>query len=446
MASDAMTYVKDQKLIEGKTKIIWSVKDHPDKVIIENKKAITAFDDPAYTQQFDAKARYATETTSRIFEMLEACDLPLAFVRQLSPTEFLAPKVTMISLEVVCRRLAVGSFLERRPDYCQSKRPLRFHRLVTEFFLKTSKGKINIDGEEIDPGLPQVPAKEGTKSLDDPLIVDAFAEKWQLFHPKKPGWDKAADLGVDFDPSRIKITKELLEKMELINRKAFLIIEAFWANQGFVLVDWKIEFGITTQGELVIADVIDNDSWRLRDPEFKEVSKQVFRDGGKLDEVASKYGYVANMVSQFRLPNQALVIWKGSPNDKSPEVPEIPGINKVEVVLSGHKKTQACLAKLEELQRDYPDGGVILAIVGMSNGLGPVLSSHTSWPVIGIPITVKELPEDIWSSLRLPSENPMVTILSEKNAVLSALNILGQKNPAAYMFRQIAIEQLDAGY
>jgi len=102
--------------------------------------------------------------------------------------------------------------------------------------------------------------------------------------------------------------------------------------------------------------------------------------------------------------------------------------------------------KLEELQRDYPDGGVIIAVVGMSNGLGPVLSSHTSWPVIGVPVTAEKCPNDAWSSLNLPSQNPMATVLSDKNAVLLALNILAQKNPAAYMARQFAIEQLDQGY
>ena len=84
------------------------------------------------------------------------------------------------------------------------------------------------------------------------------------------------------------------------------------------------------------------------------------------------------MVSQFRLPKQALIIWKGSPADKSPVLPEISGVQVIDIVLSGHKKSQACLAKIEELQRDYPDGGVILTMVGMSNGLGPVLSCHTS--------------------------------------------------------------------
>lgn len=442
-----MAWTKGEKITEGKTKRLFRSKEDPRFVIVENKDDITAFDDPAFTQKISTKAKYATTTTCRIFELLDACGLPVAYREQLSETEFLVPSVTMIPLEVVARRLAVGSFLERRPDYRQDKRPLRFHRLVTEFFLKTSKGKISIDGLDVDLGLPQVKAKEGTKALDDPLILDTLAEEWQLYHPKKPNWDKEANLNISFNPRRIKITPAMIKEMDKINRRAFLIMEALWANLGFVLVDWKIEFGITSDGVLVIADVIDNDSWRLRDRNFQEVSKQVFRDGGKLDEVESKYGYVASMVSQFRLPKQALVIWKGSPDDKSPDTKDVPpSIRVVEIALSGHKKTNACLSNLEEILRDYPDGGVFLVPVGMSNGLGPVLSSHTSWPVVGVPVSAKEFPDDVWSSLRLPSQNPMATILSDKNAVLFALNILAQKNPAAYAERQLAIEELDPGY
>jgi phosphoribosylaminoimidazole carboxylase/phosphoribosylaminoimidazole-succinocarboxamide synthase len=115
----------------------------------------------------------------------------------------------------------------------------------------------------------------------------------------------------------------------------------------------------------------------------------------------------------------------------------------VDIVLSGHKSPQQCLLKLEEVLTEFPEGGVILACVGMSNGLGPILSARTSWPVIGIPMTSEKFPEDVWSSLRMPSQVPMGTILSTKNAVLMALNVLAQKNPAAYAVRQLAIEELD---
>ena len=90
-----------------------------------------------------------------------------------------------------------------------------------------------------------------------------------------------------------------------------------------------------------------------------------------------------------------------------------------------------------------PEGGVIIAMVGMSNGLGPMLAARTSWPVVTIPLTADENPLDIWSSLNVPSQVPLLMIMSKKNAVLAALNILAQKNPYAYMLRQYEIEKFD---
>lgn len=298
------SFTRGKLLTEGKTKRLFETAEDPNSVIVENKSDITAFDDPAYTKQIPAKARYATQTTCRIFEILKASGLPVAFISQLSETEFLVPKVRMIPLEVVARRLAMGSYLDRRPEYRQEGKPYRFKKIVVEFFLKTTKGKVNIDGVETDLHLPHMPAKEGMKILDDPLIPTPSGRYWQLFHPKKnAALDTAANLGLSIDSELLKLTSKDVDEIDAINYNAFLLIEELWAKMGFVLVDWKIEFGRTvTNGEIVIADVIDNDSWRLRDPDFNEVSKQVFRDGGDLNEVEAKYGYVAQMVSKFQLP------------------------------------------------------------------------------------------------------------------------------------------------
>jgi phosphoribosylaminoimidazole carboxylase/phosphoribosylaminoimidazole-succinocarboxamide synthase len=452
-------FVKGNQIGEGKTKILFEVVDHPELVWVENKADVTAHDDAAYTRRFDTKAVCATKTTAKIFELLNACDIPTAFVRQISDTEFIAKRCEMIPLEVVARRLAVGSFVQRRPDLkaLAGAKPNRFHAVYREFFLKTTKGKLEKGSQSKDLGLPQIPAKGGgTKALDDPLIKDVWRSMWELMMPKQPVWEKGADLGISVASNEVLLSgvkidpkstsEEIIKKMDQINHKSFLLVEGAWATLGYVLVDWKIEFGWTMDGQLVIADVIDNDSWRLRDRDFQELSKQLHRDGQPLSEVEAKYGLVTEMVQQMRFPKQALVIWRGSTDDKLPELPDVPGVGIVDIVQSGHKKTMVCLKKLEELLRDYPDGGVIIVPVGMSNGLGPILASHSSWIVIGVPVNAKEFPDDVWSSLRLPSQNPMATVLSDKNAVLLALNILGQKNPAAYMERQFALEQLDTVY
>ncbi|MBD3359148.1 MAG: hypothetical protein GF365_00345 [Candidatus Buchananbacteria bacterium] len=460
-----MGWNQGELLSEGKTKRIFEIKQHPELIWVQNKDEVTANDDEAFTKRFDSKAVCATKTTVKIFQLLNACGLPTAFVEQVSDTEFIAKKCEMIPLEVIARRLAVGSFVKRRPELkaLVGQKPHRFHAVCREFFLKTTKGKLEKGGKSQDLGLPEIPAQKGTKPLDDPLIKDVYADSWELMMPKQPDWEQGADLGIKVDPHEAvlpanpEITIQIdgtessslnvIKAMDKLNHESFLAIEKAWALLGYVLVDWKIEFGWTEDGLLVISDVIDNDSWRLRDRNFQELSKQLHRDGLPLSEIEAKYGLVTDMVQQIRLPRQVLVVWKGSDKDKTPELPFAPGIEREEIILSGHKKNQAaCLAKLEDLQRDYPDGGVIITVVGMSNGLGPLLAAHTSWPVVSCPATFKDSPEDVWSSLRLPSQNPMATILSDKNAVSYALNILAQKNPAAYMIRQLEIENLDSGY
>ena len=163
-----------------------------------------------------------------------------------------------------------------------------------------------------------------------------------------------------------------------------------------------------------------------------------------LDEVERKYGYVARLSEQLRLPRQALVIWTGSASDEVPRLTHpLPGVTLEKIVNSGHKGTVEGLQRLELLFRDYPQGGVVMVKVGRSNGLGPILASHSPWPVISVPANLKESPEDIWSSVRLPSQTPNLTAWPEDNALGAAIQILAQTNPGVYALDQMRREELD---
>jgi len=429
-------------LAEGKTKKIWTFPQRGDLVCIENRPQITAFDDPKFTREFAKKAEYATTTTCRVFELLKAAGIPVAYEEQFSSVAFLAPRCEMIPLEIVARRYAVGSYLSRNPQLrgIESDPPHRFHRLVAEFFLKTTKGKlVDQGGQLLTEGL------DPKKGEEDPFILCPDLTSWYLYHPKKPIWEKGADLGKHIWAPHV-IGETPIGDFEDLLRETFLVLEGAWAQLGYRLIDMKIEFGLTDSGKLIIADVIDNDSWRLRNQNWQELSKQAFRDGEELSEVERKYGTVANLVQQFRIPHQALVLWRGSEKDDFPKLPDnlnSAGSSVDQITISGHKSPQKSLNQLEEILAKYPDGGVIIVKVGMSNGLGPILAARTSWPVISVPASAKDFPEDVWSSLRMPSDVPMTTILNEANAINHALNILTQKNPLLYMQRQKRIEELD---
>jgi len=439
-----MNDLKKGKLIaEGKTKKLYQAKGNVRLLIVKSKDDITKNDDPSQTRVMEKKAAHSTATTCAVFSLLKKAELPVAYEDRLSETEFLAVNCQMIQLEVVVRRYAVGSYLKRFPNLekKKSESPHRFHRLVFELFLKTTGGKIiKKDGQEW--GETAEDHKTG-RLIDDPFIANSYDDVWQLKHPKIPEWEKGSDilqhvLKSDFLPEGITV-----EKIEEIARKVFLVLEGAWAQLGFRFVDFKIELGIDQDENLLVTDVIDNDSWRLRTNDWQELSKQLFRDNFDMSEIADKYALVANLVGRFSIPKQAVVLWRGSKDDKLPELPELAGVARVDIVKSGHKSPGACISALEEVLAAYPEGGIIIALVGKSNGLGPTLAARTSWPVISVPLTAKDRPHDVWSSLEMPSYVPSTTVLSPDNAILAALNILAQKNPAAYMFRQYAIEELD---
>ncbi len=433
-------YKKDELIAEGKTKKIWENKNDPNSAIVEYKDDITAFNDPKFTKKFKNKGKSSNQTTCRVFELLVKAGIPTAYIEQVSEMEFAAKKCQMIPIEAVPRRYAFGSYLKRNPQ-CEvpaGEPPQYFRRLVNEYFIKSTKGGLVIDGETLVEGL--------TTEQDDPLILDPGKEDWKLIFPKKPVWDPEADLKRTVSRKKVLLGDSArLQKMDDILRKVFLVLEGAFSQKNFRLIDMKVEFGLTEEGELVVSDVIDNDSWRLRDSQWKEFSKQAFRDGEALNEVESNYVFVADLVKDFpKIIPQAIVLWAGSDKDEMPEAPKIPGIEVVKKIISAHKKTSLCLSELKNLEREFPGGGVIIAKVGLSNGLGPVLSTHTHWPIISIPATAKNFPGDAWSSLRMPSDVPMAVIERDANAVDFAINILAKKNPIAYMERRFKMEGLDA--
>ncbi|HZT27677.1 MAG TPA: phosphoribosylaminoimidazolesuccinocarboxamide synthase [Pseudolabrys sp.] len=401
-------------LAEGKTKKIHAVKGSADLVAVIAKDDITAGDGAKHDIIPD-KGRLATLTTSNVFRLLKACGLPVAFIEQDSAVSFSAPRCQMLPYEVVTRREAHGSYLKRNPHLSKGQ---LFPKLIVEFYLKTK--------DKTWKGKPLV--------ADDPFMELTDDGQIRLFNPAKPipGQEpflvlKTSEVFTKADEAKI------FPEMSRIARQAFLALERAWQLEGGTLVDLKVEFGYDTKGNLLLADVIDNDSWRVLES-GAYIDKQVYRDGGALDDVAAKYRHVAEVTGRFHVPRQRIILWRGSEKDKTEAFADALGEFKdmmTVVTCSIHKEPVAGAAILHRLAQEIPDT-VVIAFIGRSNGAGPVLSALSNVPVITVPASAKDFPEDVWSSLRAPSAVPVMTVLEPSNAVLAALQILSARNPRLY--------------
>jgi phosphoribosylaminoimidazole carboxylase/phosphoribosylaminoimidazole-succinocarboxamide synthase len=421
--ANAAKHVPGALVTEGKTKKIHAIKGSSDLVTVIAKDDITAGDGAKHDIIPD-KGRLATATTSNVFRLLKACGLPVAFVEQDSPITFTAPKCDMLPYEVVVRREAHGSYLKRNPHLAKGQ---LFPQLIVEFYLKTKDKNWK--------GKPLV--------ADDPFMqFDEAAKQIRLFNPAKPlpGQEPFLVLPVSEVFGRDEEFK-IFPEMRRIARQAFLVLERAWQLEGGTLVDLKVEFGFDTKGRLLLADVIDNDSWRVIES-GAYIDKQVYRDGGALDDVAAKYRHVAEVTGRFHVPRQRIILWRGSEKDKTDAFSDALGdlADMMTVVTcSVHKEPVAAAGILHRLAQEIPDT-VVIAYIGRSNGAGPTLSAMSTVPVITVPASIKEFPDDLWSSLRAPSAVPVMTVLEPANAVLAALQILSGRNPRLYAKLRFEIE------
>src|SRR5829696_1912237 len=218
--------VRGERLAEGKTKIVYADPMDPALAVIVHKDDITA-GDGARRNRLPGKGALSGRTTSNVFRLLRASGIPTHFVDAPAADEMVVRRCDMIPLEVVMRRIATGSYLKRN-DVPEGT---RFDPTVVELFFK--------DDANHDP------------------LVDA---DWIVAH------------GV--------ATADEIDRLTGIGRQVFETLEVAWAKQDVQLVDLKIEFGRDADGNLLVADVIDNDSWRIWPGGRKEamLDKQVYRD------------------------------------------------------------------------------------------------------------------------------------------------------------------------
>ena len=222
---------KLEQIYEGKAKKVYKT-DNPERYIVDYKDDATAFNG-LKKGTIAGKGIINNQMSNRLMQMIEQKGVPTHFVKELSERETLVKKVSIVPLEVIVRNIAAGSFSKR---YGVDE-GMVFEEPVIEFSYKND-------------------------ALGDPLL----------------NTDHALALKV--------ATRAEIDTIKSYALKVNSILKAFWAECGMTLVDFKLEFGKTTDGSIILADEISPDTCRLWDSATGEkLDKDRFRrDLGGVEE------------------------------------------------------------------------------------------------------------------------------------------------------------------
>lgn len=214
---------KREQLYEGKAKKVFAT-DDPNLLIVSYKDDATAFNG-LKKGTITGKGAINNRMTNYLMKKLEEEGVPTHFIRELNDTETEVKKVTIVPLEVIVRNIAAGSLSKRLglPEGTKLK------KTVLEYSYKDD-------------------------ALGDPMVND-----YHIF---------AMDLATP-------------EELNLIAKYANMVndyLSKFLLECGIVLVDFKIEFGKTSDGTIILADEISPDTCRFWDAKTGEkLDKDRFR-------------------------------------------------------------------------------------------------------------------------------------------------------------------------
>jgi phosphoribosylaminoimidazole-succinocarboxamide synthase len=279
-AHDLMALIGDTMILaEGKTKIVEDAGNG--EVLVRSKDNITA-GDGAKHDRLAGKAAASTRTTCNIFELLERNGVRTHFVDRVDDVTFRARNVEMIPLELVARRCASGSFRDRFPDLSDGA---VFEELVFEIFEKDDANHDPLLDFDFDAGVVRrrVPNEKAAAAIGPDVTAGDLITEEPL------GTSRYAD-----------VSPEFIASLRSRTVSAFEVIEDAWKQHGGVYIDFKIECGFDREtGDLLVADVIDSDSGRLRFGNV-DMSKQSYRDGtATLPEIKKKFDEVAVLTDRF---------------------------------------------------------------------------------------------------------------------------------------------------
>lgn len=123
----------------------------------------------------------------------------------------------------------------------------------------------------------------------------------------------------------------------------------------------------------------------------------------------------------------------GSPSDKDFTQPMVDGLKEwgveSEVIVASAHKVPKKVADIVEKYNSVEDV-VFVGVAGRSNALSGVIAANSVHPVFACP-PLKEkadLQVNIFSSLMMPSDTPVMTVVDPANLILSVVKIFAEKD------------------
>ncbi len=211
-----------KQLYVGKAKIVYE--KNSEQVIIHFKDDATA-GNGVKKETISGKGVLNNNISTLLFEYLKENGIQTHFIEKVNERDILCKKVTVIPLEVIVRNIAAGSIVRR---------------------LGFPKGEIF--------STPTVEFSYKNDALGDPLLNDDHARALKIASQPELDYIKKEAL---------KINQLLLKKFNLIN---------------MTLVDFKLEFGKTIDGNIILVDEISPDNCRLWDSNHISFDKDLFRE------------------------------------------------------------------------------------------------------------------------------------------------------------------------
>lgn len=214
---------KKSLLYEGKAKKVYST-DEPEQYIVSYKDDATAFNGQK-KGTIEEKGSINNRVSNHLMQLLEKEGIPTHFVEELNDRETMVRKVEIVPIEVIVRNIAAGS-LSKRLGLVEG---LKLKRTVLEYCYKNDE-------------------------LGDPMI-----NNYHIY---------ALDLA----------TEEELKAISCMSFKINEFLTKYLESVNIELIDFKLEFGRTSDGKIILADEISPDTCRFWDKKTKEkLDKDRFR-------------------------------------------------------------------------------------------------------------------------------------------------------------------------